>query len=421
MLHQIPVESIGPRGEEMAKAIQTCVHCGFCLPTCPTYQVFGQESESPRGRIVLMKHALEGDLDAASIAPHLDRCLGCLACETNCPSGVTYSNLLSPFRDWARQNGKRPFSVQRFLALKTLPYPARFRWAIRAGNLAKKLPWLIPKPLKPMLDLLPKQLPKQSKDKRTFYPAQGTRRGRVALLIGCAQQVLDPAIHAAAIRVLNRNGIEVVVPQKQGCCGALAWHVGHGDVAMQQAENNLSAFPKDVDAILSTAAGCGSAMHEYPLLLAKSKHATESKEFAAKTKDILTYLNSIGIETPPPLARPLRVAYHDACHLAHAQRETQAPRRLLATIRGLTQVPIADSDLCCGSAGTYNMDQPETANQLGERKAKTILDTQCDFVALANIGCEIQIVNHLQKLGSDRPVLHVVQILDAAYSGIQIA
>ncbi len=421
MLHQIPLDEVGPRADAMAKAIQTCVHCGFCLPTCPTYQVLGQESESPRGRILLMKHVLEGSLSAESIAPHIDRCLGCLACETNCPSGVPYSQLLSPYRDRVREQGKRPFSLKRLLALLTLPHPFRFRWAVRTGNIAKKIPWMVPKSLRPMLDLLPKSLPAQDHHRQELYPAKGPRRGRVAILQGCAQRVLDPEIHRAAIRVLTRNGIEVVVPPMQGCCGALAWHVGHGNVAIEQAKHNLDVFPKDVDAVLSTAAGCGSAMHEYPTLLSGTSHQAAGQEFAAKCKDILSYLDQVGIETPPRLARPLRVAYHDACHLAHAQRETSAPRKLLGLIQGLTMVPLTESDLCCGSAGTYNMDQPEIARELGDRKAMTIIDSGCDFVALANIGCEIQIAKHLERLGKPCPVLHVVQVLDAAYERCQIA
>ncbi|MFO0924931.1 MAG: heterodisulfide reductase-related iron-sulfur binding cluster [Pirellulales bacterium] len=421
MLHKIPTDKIGPRADAMAQAVQTCVHCGFCLPNCPTYQVLGQESDSPRGRILLMKHVLEGNLQAEEIQPHIDRCLGCLACETNCPSGVPYSSLLSPYRDLTRDQGKRSFSLKRLIALETIPYPERFRWAIQTGKFAKAFAWMIPRSLRPMLDLLPENVPEAVRSNQEVFPAQGLKRGRVALLEGCAQRVLDPAIHQAALRVLTRNGIEVVVPKNQGCCGALAWHVGYGNHAMDQARHNMQVFPEDVDAILSTAAGCGSAMHEYPVLFQRSADENQARAFASKCKDVLTYLDSIGIEAPPPIARPLRVAYHDACHLAHAQKETRAPRRLLALIPNLTMVPLTNSDLCCGSAGTYNMDQPEIAHELGQKKAKTIVDSSCDFVALANIGCEVQIAIHLQKLGATRPVLHVIQVLDAAYQRHQIA
>lgn len=421
MFHQIKPEKIGPRGDAMAEAVQTCVHCGFCLPTCPTYQVLGEEAESPRGRIILMKQVLEGKLEPEDVAPHLDRCLGCLACETSCPSGVPYSHLLSPYRDRMREQGKRKFSLRRFLALNTLPYRWRFGMAVRMGRIVKKWTWAIPKSLQPMLELLPENLPAKRPPMQEVYPATGTARGRVALLHGCAQSVLAPEINEAAIRVLNRNGIEVVVPKGQGCCGALAWHVGHGEIGIKQASALISVFPKNVDAIISTAAGCGSAMHEYPILLAGTAQEEEAKGFAKRCKDILTYLDEVGIEAPPALERPLRVAYHDACHLAHAQRQTAPPRKMLAQIPGLSLVSLADSDLCCGSAGTYNIDQPEIAAELGKRKAQTIQDSRCDLVALANIGCEVQIAKHLGLCGAPRPVLHVIQILDAAYRKVELA
>ena len=421
MLHQIQVEKLGERGKSMAHAIETCVHCGFCLPACPTYQVLGEEADSPRGRILLMKHVLEGELTPEQAAPHIDRCLGCLACETNCPSGVPYSHLLSPYRDLMRQRGHGPTSLARRLALHTLPYPNRFRWAMRTGKWAKPLARYLPKSLQSMLDLVPDYLPEQDRDDREMFPALGKRRGCVALLAGCAQRVLEPGIHRAAISVLNQNGFDVAVPKGQGCCGALAWHVGHGTVAQRQAIHNMQVFPKEVDAVLSTAAGCGSAMHEYPILLKGTEHEDEAKRFAARSRDVLTFLDEVGIETPPKLSRPLRVAYHDACHLAHAQKVVEPPRRLLERISNLKLVPVSESDLCCGSAGTYNMDQPEVAESLGRRKAENIVQSGCDFVALANIGCQIQIANHLRSMGCARPILHVIQVLDAAYRHIEIA
>ncbi len=421
MLHQIQVEKMGERGKAMAHAIETCVHCGFCLPACPTYQVMGEEADSPRGRILLMKHVLEGSLTPEQAAPHLDRCLGCLACETSCPSGVPYSHLLSPYRDLMRERKQSGTSLARRLALLTLPYPTRFRLAMRTGKWAKPFAKYLPKSLRSMLELVPDYLPKADDDSRELFPAIGKKRGRVALLAGCAQRVLEPGIHRAAIAVLNRNGYEVAVPKGQGCCGALAWHVGHGPVAQRQAIHNMQVFPKDVEAVLSTAAGCGSAMHEYPILLQGTGYEQQAKEFSERCRDILTFLDEVGIEAPPKLSRPLRVAYHDACHLAHAQKVVDPPRRLLERIPNLKLVMVAESDLCCGSAGTYNMDQPEMAETLGRRKAENLIQSGCDFVALANIGCQIQIANHLRATGCARPILHVVQVLDAAYRGIEIA
>jgi glycolate oxidase iron-sulfur subunit len=417
MLHHIDVSAAGRHGQDMAQAVQTCVHCGFCLPNCPTYQVLGQEADSPRGRIVLMKQVLEGELDAAQAQPHLDRCLGCLACETSCPSGVAYSHLISPYRERQAPTGRSwAMRLRRRLALSTLPYPWRFRWAIRLGSLARRWPRLVPPALKPMISLLPNSLPRP-KPSRSVYPAHGPRRGRVALLSGCAQQVLAPEINAAAIEVLTRLGVEVVVPPQQGCCGALAWHVGSAAMAKEQVRRNLVAFPGDVDRVLTTAAGCGSAMHEYPLIMRGEPEEEEAERLAKRCQDVCAYLAEIGGEAPVGFSRPVRIAYHDACHLAHAQRITDPPRQLLRRIPGVQLVPLSDSDLCCGSAGTYNLDQPEIADQLGQRKAKAVLESDCQLVALGNIGCQIQIHHHLQALGAPRPVLHVVQILAAAYRG----
>jgi glycolate oxidase iron-sulfur subunit len=268
-----------------------------------------------------------------------------------------------------------------------------------------------------MLQMIPDQLPKRSSKRQTIYRPRTTARLRVALLEGCAQRILAPEIHQAAIDVLIRNGVEVHVPPEQGCCGALAWHVGDGKKAQQQAAKNFGAFEGDFDAIVSTAAGCGSVMHEYPVLFEGSTAQKHAVDFASKSCDILTFLDRIQIEPPPALARTIRVGYHDACHLAHAQRETAAPRRLLESIENLELVAIPDSDLCCGSAGIYNIEQPEIADSLGRSKATAIRQSRCELVALANIGCQMQIARHLQQESSVMPVLHVVQILAAAYEG----
>ncbi len=417
MRQEIPAEKLGPWGPAMAEAVQTCVHCGFCLPTCPTYRDLQQEPDSPRGRILLMKEALEGKLPIVEALTHVDRCLGCLACETACPSGVKYGHLISPFR--AHAEAERPRTLmdrlKRRLVFATLPYPGRFRWAMRFGRATRFLRGLVPGPLRPMVDMVPDSLPPPIR-LATRYPASGAVKGRVALLAGCAQQVLDPEINAATIRVLNRNGIEVLVPAEQGCCGALAWHVGESERAKRAAIAMMSAMPDDVDAIVTNAAGCGSGMHEYPLLLEGTEHHERARRFAAKVKDISVVLQQFGIETPPAV-RPTRVAYHDACHLAHAQGVRSAPRRLLASIPGVELVEIRDGEICCGSAGTYNIDQPAIAERLGRDKAAAVRETECDVAAAGNIGCLVQIRRQLAATGHAVPVEHPIVLLDRAYTG----
>lgn len=417
MLHQIDAESFGPRGQAMAEAVGKCVHCGFCLPACPTYQELESEMDSPRGRILLMKSVLEGDLEMAQAAPHVDRCLGCLACVTHCPSGVEYGELVSSYRDHARNTARARPTLRGLLMAWTLPYANRFRWAVRLGQWSRPLAGLVPKALQPMLDLVPRDLPARE-DLPELTPAQGKRRGRVALLAGCAQQVLAPDINASAIRVLSRNGIEVVVPKGQGCCGALAWHTGQGDSAAGFARELIATVPDDVDCFVTTAAGCGSAIREYPLLLAGQDVERGASQLANRTLDISVYLRQLDLEPVPRLAMPKRVAYHDACHLAHAQRVRLEPRQLLQQIPGLQVVDLPDSDTCCGSAGTYNIEQPEIAGNLGIRKAKAVISTGASAVVSGNIGCLVQIEKHLQGMSNRVAVLHTVQVLDRAYRRI---
>jgi glycolate oxidase iron-sulfur subunit len=266
-----------------------------------------------------------------------------------------------------------------------------------------------------MLDLVPNQLPPSQKIP-VLTPAIGKRRGRVALQAGCAQQILAPDINAAAVRVLSRNGIEVVVPQGQGCCGALSWHTGEGDEAAAFARRLIAAIPNDVDYFVTTAAGCGSAIHEYALLLRGTDAEPAAAALAKKTLDISVYLNQLELEPIPPLPSPMRVAYHDACHLAHAQGVRSAPRELLARVPGLEVVNLVDADTCCGSAGTYNIEQPEIAEKLGIRKAQAVLDTRAAAVVSGNIGCLVQIEKYLRNRSDRVAILHTVQILDHAYS-----
>jgi len=410
MLHSIPADRLGPLGRPMADAVSACVHCGFCLAACPTYRELGEETDSPRGRIVLMKEVLEGRMTFEDAAPHVDRCLGCLACEPACPSGVRYRDLISPFRTLAAPAVRRGFleRLRRWLTARTVPHPARFRLAARLGRtrLARRL---APAPFRPMLDLIPDRLP-PARDWPETTPALGPRRARVALVIGCVQQVLDPDINTATIDLLARNGVEVVVPRGQGCCGALAWHTGDLAAARTHARRTLDAFPADVDAIVTNAAGCGSALHEYPLVLRGTPDADRAEAFAPRVVDAAAFLARLGT-VAPSRRTPLRVAYQDACHLANAQGVRDDPRILLRAVPGVELVELPDAHLCCGSAGTYNLDQPEIATALGREKARAIIAAAPDVVASGNIGCLTQLRFHLAALGSAIPVRHTMQIL----------
>ena len=401
MQHQIPVHALGNAGQKMARAVSSCVHCGFCLPACPTYRVLGEEMDSPRGRIVLMKEVLEGSLTLDEAAPHLDRCLGCLACETACPSGVHYRDLIEPFRETLVTARPRLARIRLSGLLRVMESPRLFRVAALAGAAARPLAPLLPASLATMLGLLPEALPAPYQAP-PLTPARGPRRGRVALMTGCVQSVLRPGITEAAIRVLSMNGVEVVVPPAQGCCGALACHVGDQARGRALATAHRAHFPADVDAVLATAAGCGSAM--------KDHHVD-----GPPVLDVLEYLDRVGLVATPAFAAPTRVAYQDACHLAHAQQVTSAPRRLLQAVTGLTLVSIAESGICCGSAGLYNLEQPALAAELGARKAAALRASGAALVATANIGCLTQMAASLAAGGDAVPVCHVVELLDMAY------
>ena len=421
MLHDIPSNQHGALAKPMTHAIETCVHCGFCLAACPTYAELGQEMDSPRGRIILMKEVLEGKLSWEAAQPHVDRCLGCLACEPACPSGVPYRDLISPFRAVAQSKFQRSFGekLSRWLSGQTVPYPGRFRVAATMGRIGKAFLPLLPASLKPMLELLPAHLPpKQSWPE--ISPARGERRARVALLAGCAQQVLDPDINTATIEVLTRNGVEVVVPRAQGCCGGLAWHTGALGAAQDFARRNLAAFPDDVDAILTNTAGCGSAMHEYHLVLAGTQDEAKAEKFRHRVMDVSVFLQKIGLREQPSGAGKVKVAYHDACHLANAQNVRREPRELLRAIPGVELCELANAHLCCGSAGSYNMDQPTIAASLGKQKAQAVTATGATVVASGNIGCLTQLRVHLEKLDSSVRVRHTMQVLRDAYKGTEL-
>lgn len=431
---------VGDSASAMANAVSACVHCGFCLPTCPTYVELGEEMDSPRGRIVLMKEALEGALDLEEALPHIDPCLGCMSCVTACPSGVEYGELLMPFRELAEGRRHRSLvdRLWRGLMLGTLASPARLRWMLRLGRLAAPFRSLLPARLAAPLDLLP-AAPDRADVGLGVFPADGERRARVALLAGCAQQVLAPRIHRATIEVLTRRGVEVVVPKEQACCGSLAFHAGDAPRARAAgsallrilgSEGVLGEIAGKVDAVLTNAAGCGSGLKEYGLLFAGRPEEAAALALAAKVKDVSTFLAGLDSLEPSPSPsplpsplppsspsqpRPLRVVYHDACHLAHAQGERAAPRRLLALAPGVTLVEPRDWEICCGSAGIYNLEEPELAARLGRRKAEALLEGEPDVVATGNIGCLTQIESHLRRLDAEVPVRHTMEILASAH------
>ncbi len=419
MHNVIPIDELGPQGPSMGAAVDACVHCGFCLPTCPTYVALGEEMDSPRGRIFLMKEVLEGTMELEVALPFIDNCLGCQACQTACPSGVEYGGLITPFRGWAETRRKRPpmRKLERTMLLQTLPHPKRFRAAARAGKLAKPLAGRLPEAMGSMLRLLPDELP-APQPLPEVHPAQGERRTRVALLAGCAQQVLDPDIGWATLRVLARNGVETVIPPAQRCCGSLAAHTGAQDAARATARHNLTAFDLDVDAVITTAAGCGSGMREYGLLFAGMPEEEAARKLADRVVDVTVFLAALGLREAPALDAELAVAYQDACHLAHAQGVRREPRDLLRAIDGVRLVEPAEWELCCGSAGTYNVERPDVAARLGERKARNLLATEADVVVSANIGCMTQLRTHLSALDRPLPVLHTMQFLDRAYAGV---
>jgi len=410
-----------------AEIIDQCVHCGFCLPTCPTYALWGEEMDSPRGRIYLMKMAREG---AATMNPewvgHFDKCLGCMACMTACPSGVDYSKLIEATRAQIERQHRRPFHERLFrrLVFGVFTNPAMLRRlrsplsvyqkiglqsAVRSSGVLK----LLPKRLQAMEQLLPESKPREIIPEIT--PAIGKRRARVGLLLGCVQREFFPNVNAATARVLAAEGCEVVAPPEQPCCGALLIHAGEEGPALDLARRTIDVFERaEVDAIVSNAAGCGSNLKDYGHLLRDDpQYAERARRFSAKCRDILEFL----AELKPQAVRypvPLQLAYHDACHLQHAQGVRSQPRQLLAQIPKLTITEIPESAICCGSAGIYNLVQPEPATALGDRKAKLIAPLRVDAVATANPGCLLQLQSALARIGHPLPVVHTVQILDAS-------
>jgi len=410
--------------------IEKCVHCGFCLPVCPTYVMWSQEMDSPRGRIYLMKLASEGATAMSSNwVSHFDSCLGCMACMPACPSGVDYGKLIEATRAQIERNGKRSlaekfyrqllfqtFTRPNFLRLLRLPLMAYQKSGLQAVAHGAGLVKFLPKKVQAMEALLPALGKKEAVAE--FTPAVGVKRGRVGLLLGCVQREFLPEVNAATVRVLAAEGCEVLAPGKQGCCGALLVHAGEEGAAVELAKKTIDCFESaDVDVIVINAAGCGSNVKEYAHLLRDDPtYADRAKSFAAKCKDISEVLAEL-----EPRARrsplKLRVAYHDACHLQHAQGVRWQPRSLLSRIPGLELSEISEAAICCGSAGIYNLVQPEAARELGDRKAELIALLKADMVATGNPGCILQIQASMQRFGKKTPVVHFVQLLDASIRG----
>jgi glycolate oxidase iron-sulfur subunit len=405
--------------------IADCVHCGFCLPTCPTYLLWGEEMDSPRGRIYLMKNLLDGaPLDDATVG-HFDACLGCMACVTACPSGVQYDALIETTRAEVEASGAPRQAALRRLIFATFPYPRRLR-AIRPllrAYQATGAQRIVRKRMRGTLTTMAGLVPPLGRRERVpaLTPAEGTRRMRVGMLLGCVQREFFPGVNAATARVLAAEGCEVVTPAEQGCCGALSLHAGRESEAVVRAKRLITVFEAaGVDAVVVNAAGCGSSMKEYGRLLADDPAwAQRAAEFAAKCRDVSELLVELGpVATRHPL--PIIAAYHDACHLSHAQGVRSQPRELLAAIPGLDLREIPEADICCGSAGIYNLVNPEPARELGERKAANVRSTGASLLVTANPGCLMQIDSALRREGQPVALAHTIEVLDASIRGASL-
>ncbi len=419
-----PAQLADPHVATSEQILRKCVHCGFCTATCPTYVTGGNELDSPRGRIYLIKDMLENDRPAdEEVVTHIDRCLSCLSCMTTCPSGVNYMHLVDHARVHIEKTYKRPLTdrlVRAVLAM-VLPYPGRFRLALKAAALGRPFAGLLKRvrPLKPfgtMLDLAPSKVaPASAADMPGTHRVDGAKRGRVAILSGCAQPVLRPQINEATLRLLARLGVEVVVPEDAGCCGALVHHMGREEQALDAARRMVDAWLKvkaegGLDAVIITASGCGTTIKDYGhMLRLDPAYAEKAAEVSALARDITEYLSTIDL---PALERKaLTVAYHSACSMQHGQKITMAPKVLLRNA-GFTVRDPGEGHLCCGSAGTYNILQPEISAKLKARKIRNIEATKADIIATGNIGCITQIAT-----GTEMPILHTVELLDWAYGG----
>ena len=457
-----PVAGLGTDGAEdrIRSVVKDCVHCGFCLPACPTYSLWGEEMDSPRGRIYLVGQLLDGAPLTQAAGEHFDRCLGCMACVTACPSGVQYDQIIAAAREWTEAADARPSDegsdglgpagvapggavpearrplrdrLTRAGIFALFPYPERLRVAMaplralqrtgadrliaRTGLIGRVSPAaeqalrLAPPAAKAMP---PGRLPER-------VAARGERRAVVGMLTGCVQSVFFPRVNAATARVLAAEGCDVIIPRSQGCCGALSLHTGRAAEAVRFAKRTIETFEAaGVDSIVVNSAGCGSAMKEYELLFADSPGwAERAAALSAKVRDLSEFLDSLG---PVAERHPVevRAAYHDACHLGHAQRITAAPRALLRGIPGLELVELRDAGMCCGSAGVYNLLQPDAARELGSRKADSVVDSGAALLISANPGCTLQISSELATRGVSLRTAHTAEVLDASINGVPL-
>lgn len=416
-----------------------CVHCGLCTAACPTYLETGDENNSPRGRIYLMRAVTDGKLELTdTVKQHLDLCLDCRSCETACPSGVQYGRLIEPFRvemqqAEAKAQHRAPGGwFQRWILYGMFPYPNRMKVALAPVRLMQSLgldrlaeQWgllnLLPEKLRRMHRLLP-PLPKREPPLPARLPAIGPKRATVALFTGCVADAMFHHVNWATARVLQQNGCEVIVPSAQACCGAIHYHSGAGEPALALAQHNAAAFPLDaIDAVIINVAGCGSMLKDYghmarELAAGQAMLQSQLDQFAHKVKDVSEFLAALGPIRPQGIVKR-KATYHDACHLAHAQKVREQPRDLLSLVPGLELVPLAESDICCGAAGSYNLTEGEMADRLAARKLQNILATGADTVISANAGCTLQIQAALRQSGHDVWVAHPMEILDLSYRG----
>ncbi|MEZ6056029.1 MAG: heterodisulfide reductase-related iron-sulfur binding cluster [Planctomycetaceae bacterium] len=447
------IESASSNDRSLGEAIPyerflDCVHCGLCTSACPTYLETGDENDSPRGRIYLMRAVTDGRIDLTEpVARHLDLCLDCRSCETACPSGVQYGRLIEPFRVAMRQREaispqSKPWTSRMFekyilhglfpdrKKLRRSLMFARLMQMLRLDKVAEvlRLDRLLPQPMQRMQRLLPK-LPASPPELPEFLPAIGPRRAKVGLFLGCVADAMFRQMHWSTARVLQANGCDVVIPRSQACCGAIHYHSGHSEPAAEFARRNLASLNvAELDAVIVNVAGCGSMLKDYghishELTSSPSNGASsvdpfvaEMERFAGKVRDVSEFLVELG-PMPPTHSVPLKGVYHDACHLCHAQQIRSQPRTLLASIPGLTLVPLEESEVCCGAAGSYNLTEPEMADRLGRRKGERILATGADAVIMGNAGCHLQIQAMLKSLGRPLPIYHPMELLEKAYYG----
>lgn len=434
--HPLPVVPAQPKIDY--ELILDCVHCGLCTASCPTYVETGNEADSPRGRIYLMRQVIDGTLPLDdNVKGHLDLCLNCRACETACPSGVQYGRLIEPFREhMAHLEPGRPVAplsaLQRWMLFRIFPSRGFTRLALAPAKLAQwtGADWLarksgvlnlLPKSLRSMHGMLPTLKPHYG-SLPEILPAEGPKRARVGLFLGCVADALYPQTNYATAKVLQKNGCEVWIPRNQVCCGALHYHAAEEEPAQALAAQNCHAFGmtredwNSLDAIITNAAGCGAMLKDYSHMMHDHPGAEAAERFNSKVRDISEFLDALGL-IPPTHPLPITATYHDACHLRHAQQIQKQPRSLLGKIPGLKLVPLNESELCCGAAGSYNLTQPEMATQLGDRKAENILATGAQALFTGNVGCLMQITRHLKAINPNIWVTHPVDALWASYSG----